>query len=107
MSNNRVIGVLKRARALVAKGWVQRTFQRGNCFCAWGAVMRATKSDRLKNAAADALNADPTVRAFVTRTTTFSGRGIIIFFNDAPRRTQSQIVALFDRTIARLERQAS
>ncbi len=89
--------VLRKARALVEEGWTQGAMSRDArgyksltstaapvCFCAIGAIQEADPKSCL--AAATAL-----------------GRivgGSIIDFNDAPGRTQQEVIAAFDRAIA-------
>lgn len=87
------IAWLKRARKLVKKGWTQNAWarnRRGNelvtgsegaavCYCAWGA-MHKTRPDP-----------EPGWDA-----------SEIIEWNDAPGRTQTEVLAMFDNSIAAL-----
>jgi hypothetical protein len=113
----------KKARALVAKkgGWRQgyyaafvdkdgvihsaRSYKaedKANCFCAVGAINRA---EALLNIGHDSCLLQDLLAA------TTDARGFddsrypsIEDWNDAPLRTQSQVVRAFDRVIARLDR---
>lgn len=91
------IQVLRKARALVKKGWTQGCMARsakGNritpfspkaCrFCAWGAI---------ESAAREGGNYFPAYKA-LERIVENVPR-----FNDAPARTQRQVLAAFDRAI--------
>lgn len=90
---------LRAARALVERGWCQGVLARNKngkkcghrskhavCFCALGALYRGGLeywSDRFLHDAAEKLGAvNP------------------VCFNDAPGRTQAEVLALFDEAIA-------
>lgn len=111
MSNKRVINLLKRARKLVANGWTQGPLKvregRTVKYCAYGALDAVTKSTDLLEAGIVALSGDPVVKAFARRQfiAAPSRWHKVIRYNEAKGRKQSQVVALFDRTIERLERQ--
>lgn len=109
MSAADTIAGLRAARALIEKGWTQRTYARdanGNvveetdggavAFCAAGACWAVSSRE-----ARDAL------RRQVGLETNTPDWPSISAFNDAPDRTQQDVLALFDRTIARLEAEAA
>jgi hypothetical protein len=94
------LAVLTAARALVERGWTQGEYARHKngrpigpaepnavCWCATGAIMATGKSlaaDLAVYHLGDALG-DSVLR-----------------WNDTPGRTQAEVLALFDRAIARL-----
>ncbi len=106
--------ILKAARALVAKpnGWIRGSWaakrvggkvattadwpaliRRGryNCYCAAGAVYRVSDDDDSSRRAFRALvGSDPP---------SWDAGSELIDWNDRPRRTQKQVVALFDKAI--------
>lgn len=95
-----VLQVLRKARARVARGWCQRdlaktkggrscnpTDKEAARFCAYGAL--------------DSLGYDTADATLVLRT--FVPRGHIASFNDAPGRKKSEVVALFDKAIAKVK----
>ena len=112
--------VLIAARALVARGWTQRAYARDAqqnkihdlthpdvaCMCAVGAII-ASDSEAVseRGTITDSLNAllgsieDQTSsrRAFT------SASQLIASWNDAPERTQADVIAAFDRAIAALQ----
>ena len=75
---------LKRARELVRKGWTQGADQRGSCFCAAGA-MNETRPP------------DDEMRWTVRWPN--GGLCILYMWNDAPGRTQAEVIAMFDNSI--------
>lgn len=90
---------LRRARALIESGWTQKEYARGKsgrgvnelgnapvCFCALGAIRRVTRREWDNTEEAKALRA------------AILGRDIIDW-NDAPRRTQADVLAAFDKAI--------
>lgn len=95
---------LRAARELIAKpgGWTQEFFARNAsgertnkfgpdavCFCAYGAIDRA--------AGHSFSEAD---RRFMEALFDATGRDDVADWNDAPGRTQAEVVALFDKAIA-------
>jgi hypothetical protein len=94
---------LKAAKALIADEakWTRRTFEEGGCFCALGAVAEAVKFDPWSNWSHDprawncklALEAETPDRD-------------VPAFNDHPRTTHADVLALFDRAIAAAEAQS-
>lgn len=95
--------ILAEARELIAKGWTQGTPARNadgddcgvyeseaQCFCSLGALWRAAGGIGV---AVDAANA---LRAGATGSLASS----ISFWNDAPGRTQAEVLAAFDKAIA-------
>ncbi len=102
--NEKLLRLLKKGRRLVLKGWTQGITERRvngkQCYCTWGAILKADKSvgKAVSTAALDELARDH----HISNAPFF---GSVIQFNDYKRRSQSQIVALFDRTILRVERQ--
>ena len=98
-----VVAVLKRARALVKRGWCQGALSRdksgihcgemdphAKCWCVLGATYRATGSFDVCDDVWNALEK-------VARTRDLAG------WNDRDRRTQSQAVSLFTKAIAEAE----
>ena len=98
-----VIRALEEARRLCAVGWTQRVGARDKnsntvstkspdavYFCLWGSIYRAENSHTGQRAygaiveSIGGINPDP------------------VEWNDAPDRTQADVLALFDRTIAKL-----
>lgn len=105
----KTITVLKKARALIKKGWhqgwfatdaageeVSYTSTAAKCFCVAGAVYRAA-GDSLDPGACGAMDA-------LTSVAPTRYKHSISQYNDAPRRTQEQVLGLFDRAIARAEK---
>lgn len=100
------IDILKRARALVERGWCQGTYSRDergvaslsksqDCsWCSVGALDTAAGSDSDKYLAAY----DELATAI-----TPGGDVGVVKWNDAPGRTQAEVLAMFDRAIASLE----
>jgi hypothetical protein len=104
---------LREARALIAKGWTQDAEARNAagadiqdvdpafedvepvCWCAAGAIFWATGIDEYSTAA------DVLVAAIGERT-----RHFIPQWNDAPERTQAEVLQAFDRAIELAESQA-
>jgi hypothetical protein len=99
-----VIATLRRARKLISQPerWTRAHFARDArgrgltpnnadavCFCAVGAIQRASGSLAYDT---------PEIRALGYRL-----GSAIPHWNDHPRRTHAQVLARFDRTIARLE----
>lgn len=84
---------LRAARALVANGWCQGSYEMGSRdnrrFCARGAANEAECSEIEFDALRAAIPND-------------RGGGLI-GFNDAGDRTQAEVLALFDRAIAAIE----
>lgn len=111
-SNARLtVKILRRAQGLIAKknGWTSGADARdrggeetsiesrtARAFCAGGALVRAASAidPCFQGAATDALRKSLGVR----------GEGSVARWNDKPRRTQKQVVAAFEKAIARLER---
>ncbi len=91
--------VLRKARAVEEQGWTQGAIARNVdaemvdpddddavCWCAMGALIVAEPNfDRLLDA------------LYVLRSST---NGYVDLFNDAPGRTQQEVIAAFDRAIA-------
>lgn len=94
MSSAAFITKLRQARALVAKGWTRgewRSGERGRyCYCAWGALSQVgLHPEDYQVIAPDGSNL-----------------GGIVTWNDAEGRTKAEVVAMFDNSIAALERPA-
>jgi hypothetical protein len=92
--------ILVEARELIAKGWTQLAYAKkangdvtddrdgsGVCFCALGAIRRASGSYT------DCQPAAGVFRAAI-------GSAFIDGWNDAPGRTQAEVLEAFDRAIA-------
>jgi hypothetical protein len=106
--------VLIEARGLVEKGWCQGTFARtasgeeahsispdAHSHCALGAVRAVTLPAfpfiEARVAAREAL------ASFLPPAEDQDAQDQIVVFNDAPERTQADVLALFDRAIAAAE----
>ncbi len=100
-----IVGILKKARRVIARPekWTKGVAARdkngrecapfakeARCFCAIGAVERVAMPDY--GAVRDAISA-------LDAATRWKGTAE---YNDSPRRTHAQILALFDRAIAKL-----
>jgi len=72
-----------------------------NCWCAVGAVFAATPDDKV----ADAAIAELRETGYVA-VGKYKGCSIVVF-NDVPKTTQKDVIAVFKRTIARLEKRVS
>lgn len=85
--------ILAKARALVERGWVQGRFSRmkrgKECFCAVGAICRAAGEAQ----ACHRLGALKAVEAEIPQ------EFLLSQWNDAPGRTQAEVLAAFDRAI--------
>ena len=98
--------VLVKARALIAKGWCQGAVSRSgdgtevphlsDLACSWCIVGAVCAVGKTSAPALDALRRVTGVR-----------NGYLDNWNDAPERTQADVLAAFDETIARLEGAAS
>lgn len=107
----KTVTVLKRAKKLIeTKGWTQRVAARdkdGNeadpqsrkasCFCAMGAVERAALGTKDTVYTTAFYHAEEALGLAVPA----QYHGSIPDYNDAPRRTKAQVLALFDRAIAK------
>jgi len=97
------IEILKEARELIAKpnGWTQGTYARNAdglivypnshhavCFCTWGALIAVDEHQ-------ESFQPDGAQPALDDVT-----NGNFVAFNDAPGRTQAEVVAKFDEAIA-------
>lgn len=101
------VDVLRAARALIEKGWTQYDFARNSggwgvdewhhsaaCFCSWGALNRAGIDLECNTASAIHWLRSATV-------------GPIAVWNDAPGRTQAEVLAAFDKAIELAQSEAS
>lgn len=97
---------LREARALIERGWCQKDYARGKsgrtvspkgraarCYCAMGAIGHANHSWPCALL--------PGVRELVCAVTGFADADevTILNWNDAPERTQDEVLAAFDRAI--------
>ena len=94
---DQVLRDLQVARTKVALDWVQHRQQSGDRYCAYGAVISATRCDAHRTIAAlrELRRAHPPrslMRLFPAHT--------ITLWNDHRCRTQREVVDLFDRAIA-------
>lgn len=104
--------VLRVARELVARpgGWCQRALARtasghpapthsreAVCFCARGALMRAAGMQP------ELVLFSPRAEAALDAAAREQGFIGFVGYNDAPGRTQAEVVALYDAAIAKLE----
>lgn len=82
--SNRVAAVLKRARGLLVEhGWVRGHIGSKRLgFCAYGAILTATKSGKATAALSDVVKG-----------------GDIVLWNDHPRRCKKDVLGGFDRAI--------
>lgn len=103
------IDILKEARALVERGWTQNAMARdeygavvdyqddaATCFCMNGAMWRAAWPFRARHSAGYIM-AEDVLRHVVG--------GNYAHWNDAPERTQGEIIDAFDKAIAYVEEQ--
>lgn len=85
------VEILRDARALVAKGWCQGAYRRTidgvECFCAVGAMDKASDGRELAFRRASEVLESVIVPDFITT------------WNDADGQTQDEVVAGFDRAI--------
>ena len=93
---DQVLRDLQVARGKVATGWMRYNQQSGNRYCAYGAVISATRCDTHRTIAAlrELRRAHPPrslMRLFPAHA--------ITLWNDHRRRTQREVVDLFDRAI--------
>ena len=93
---DQVLRDLEVARGKVALGWIQHRQQTGNRYCAYGAVISATRCDAHRTIAAlrELRRAHPPrslMRLLPAHT--------IMLWNDHFCRTQLEVVDLFDRAI--------
>jgi hypothetical protein len=87
---------LKEAREMISQGWIQGSYSRAEagvtCFCAKGALFGACED------ISTALDL-----AYLLEDDLPEGYGGLVSFNDEKGRTKEEVLALYDRTIARLE----
>lgn len=87
------VGTLRRARALILEGWcrgVSHRYRGGRTqFCAWGALLE--------------VGGGPSAGAAEWLLEKTLGGRSLIAWNDSPHRRKRQVVALFDRAIAKAE----
>jgi hypothetical protein len=93
---DQVLRDLQVARGKVAGGWMQHSQQSGNQYCAYGAVISATRCDTHRTMAAlhELRRAHPP-RSLMR----LLPAHVITLWNDHPLRTQREVVDLFDRAI--------
>lgn len=97
-SDTASVKVLVKARQIVARGWIQGAAQndRGTKFCAQQAINEATHELRY------AEKFGYRCQSMMMRTIsveTGTSWGTIPNWNDAPGRTQQQVLTMFDKTI--------
>jgi hypothetical protein len=73
---------LREARKLIKRGWTQGEWHRNGCVCSLSALHK-TRAPQV---------ADETLRRVI-------GHRSIIAWNDAPGRTQAEVLAAFDKAI--------
>lgn len=106
LKNAAALRVLRRARPLIAAGWTQYAFAKDDvgatvnssspnavCWCSLGAINASIEMTGEYDAAKNVLSR-------------VAGENIGVW-NDAPGRTQAEVLALFDRAIAECESQVS
>jgi hypothetical protein len=95
------VTILKKARALIKKGWCQYSFQRGTLlnrsYCALGALNAVTSfqydiRDRVT----------PYLRMALSNTQNFQGD--LMDFNDSSTTTKTKVLQLFDAAIKEAEK---
>lgn len=108
--NKEINEVLKAMRVKLAAGWTQRAAAR----TANGAAILSSEKEACEFCLMGALwsldvaslSLESCVESELAQTLDAQGLiGTLITYNDAPGRTQSDILALVDKTIERLERQ--
>lgn len=94
---NPVIEALRAGRARVERGWCQGVLYHEGAVCALGGISRATDPALMKYDTASFQAADLLTRALDGS----AGDGVwtVSVWNDAPERTQSDVLALYDRAI--------
>ena len=94
---DQVLRDLQVARTKVAAGWIQHRQQSGDRYCAYGAVISATRCDAHRTMAAlrELRRAHPPLSLM-----RLLPAHAIMLWNDHRRRTQREVVDLFDRAIA-------
>ena len=115
MEDKTAVDVLREARELIAKpgGWTQGVFARtsegkacpwqastASCFCALGAVERASAAGNrwhTRNQATDILRSEGIGNIAES----------ISLWNDAPHRTQADVIAAFDAAITKATKDPS
>jgi hypothetical protein len=92
--------VLTEARKLIAQGWTQGEYKRVingvECWCISGAIHQATSYDEPSGLEFAALFLSLRADDFYLSSSTN-----LIEWNDAPDRTQEEVLALIDRAIAK------
>lgn len=88
------INKLRAAREFVATGWTQQMYHnpRTNCFCAQGAMLRAGIEERTYR-----------LRIYNRTLGPEAATSRLIRWNDMKGRTQADVLAMFDNSIAALE----
>lgn len=110
----KTVTILKRARKLIEKGWTQELFARneqGNrcsaessaavCWCIRGAMFAAVKGKF-----GDEFVEAETILESVIPPSSLKGIGSnapLVYFNDRKGRTKAQVLALYERAIAKAE----
>lgn len=89
---NEVVTALKEARGLVSAGWTQRAFCNEQGVCTVGAVNRSRTALDRRSEFKDELFALLGKAAGIDK-------DYLIIWNDAPDRTQAEVLALFDKAI--------
>lgn len=108
--------ILKAARELISapERWTKGHFAKNGagiatycrsssavCWCASGATAWVVQDEDASSGVADDIDAD----VELAKTLGGSNPGDVASFNDQPTTTHAEVLALFDRTIARLEAQ--
>lgn len=107
-SKNETIEILKKARELIRAGWAQETFslhkQDGICYCALGAIGPAAGGYPGDGVFVSDGPAYPAVVVLATALgPSVNPLTSVTVWNDDPKRTQEDVIALYDRAIASLE----
>lgn len=90
-----VLSVLFAAREAVSRGWCQGTFRDSEGrVCAVGAIRRAAGGD--ESAVAPGITVNRALDTFIEANDI---PWLVSSWNDAPNRTQNDVVAAFDRAI--------
>lgn len=99
-----------RSRIAEPSHWIKRAFKSGNSYCTVGALMAACGNDGMKALGSVEgrlvkllANELPRRQRIRWRMTFQPAQWVVMAFNDDPKTVHADVLALFDRAIARLE----
>jgi hypothetical protein len=101
---------LREARALIERGWVQTTYACANrqtgglCYCLYGAINEAVVGNPFDDCQDATTEYEEMLARAIGYDPLFSGS--LHEWNDAPERTQADVLAAFDRAIELAEQEA-